>query len=670
MTSVTNLKTNLYSYGQTLKMCEFLIKGDSYFKGKNVDTTKINKEISIKSYCSNDDCKTNEERINALTVYIYMEFKKSIRKTYYNKYDECFLMWVSDKLFRIHNKSKGKKDKTRYIDTIILKSAYEKYLKNHKVKLDYWELFDSIKGLKEAYLRYMAEFYLLLIRICKTVVDYKDNGAGSNNLSKYSDHCLTQYRSLYLSISECNSYLRLLNKLKGIYDDFRSYAIKKNGSKNDLETNLKKLTNPDGVEMDAVRSFKPYIITKKKCYSQKKKAGPPPLQFSSKKEPPPPQSEPQPAPPSSQKSQGGSNGQDPPNISDSSKKNTGGGGSSGDVNPGDRSNGPTSSTSEGSFDWGSSIFKFILNGTEILKKTSDFIDQNQKKVKEVTDKIINVYNGAMDDLKKVYDKSNKYLNNFISNVTSHLNSIGAPSKPDGNPSEPEKSINGGDSPSQLPSNSPTAPIDPTDSSTSKKDPPPNLAPSPIPQKQPSPQSQHIIHQTPDVPAQVNQPNSQQIGQLVNSLSSNPNLKKTWNIFPTTWNGSGDCKPEIKFMNATLVCCTSKQCSLTGVSVTLILIPIILLIAYKCLSFGSSKKSEKKNMKGVIKLVDGNRKTKIIISSDDRIKRLKPVINSVGRKKDPLLNIYKLMQADPIPFINLFFLLIFFVYKRKSDCLEL
>ncbi|VEV57594.1 PIR protein CIR protein [Plasmodium vinckei vinckei] len=666
---INSLKMNLYPYGQTLKMCEFLIKGDSYFKGKNVDTTKINKEISIKSYCSNDDCKTNEERINALTVYIYMKFKNSIRKTNYNKYDECFLMWVSDKLFRIHSKSKGKKDKTRYIDTIILKSAYEKYLKNHKVKLDYWELFDSIKGLKEAYLRYMAEFYLLLIRICKTVVDYKDNGAGSNNLSKYSDHCLTQYRSLYLSISECNSYLRLLNKLKGIYDDFRSYAIKKNPSNNNLEINLKKLTNPDGEEMDAVRYFKPYKITNKKCYSQKKKAGPPPLQSSSKKEPPPPQSE----PPSSQKSQGGSNGQDPPNISDSSKKNTGGGGSGGDVNPGDGSNGSTSSTSEGSFDWGSSIFKFILNGAENLKKTSEFIHKNQEKVKEVTDKISNVYNDAKDNLKNVYDKSNKYLNNFISNVTSHLNSIGAPSKPDGNPSEPEKSINGRDSPSQLPSNSqPIMPPYPSPNPlpTSPQDPQLPSSPDPIQQKQPSPQPQPNTQQIPDVPAQVNQPNSQQIGQLVNSLSSNPNLKKTWNIFPTTWNGSGDCKPEIKFMNATLVCCTSKQCSLTGVSVTLILIPIILLIAYKCLSFGSSKKSEKKNMKRVIKLVDGNRKTKIIISSDDRIKRLKPVINSVGRKKDPLLNIYKLMQADPIPFINLFFLLIFFVYKRKSDCLEL
>ncbi|KEG00172.1 hypothetical protein YYE_04977, partial [Plasmodium vinckei vinckei] len=414
--------------------CEFLIKGDSYFKGKNVNTQKFNNNTKVNNYCSIDGCETNEDRINALAAYIIKEFKDSIRATDYNTYDECLLMWISDKLFRIHDKSKNKKAKKPYIDTITLKSAYEKYLMNHKIKLKYWELFDSIKGLKEANLRYMSEFYLLLNRICKTIVDYKKNKAESKELSKYSDNCLTQYRSLYLSISECDSYLRLLNKLKGIYDDFRVSAIKENSSNINLAIKLQTLTTPNGEEMDAVKGFKQYKITKKRCDSQKKKADPPP---------------------SSQKSQGGSNGQDPPNISDSSKKNTGGGGNGGDVNPGDGSNGPTSSTSEGSFDWGSSIFKFILNGTENLKKTSEFIDQNQKKIKEVTDKIINVYNGAMDDLKKVYDKSNKYLNNFISNVTSHLNSIGAPSKPDGNPSEPEKSINGGDSPSQLPSNSPT-----------------------------------------------------------------------------------------------------------------------------------------------------------------------------------------------------------------------
>ncbi|VEV55100.1 PIR protein CIR protein [Plasmodium vinckei vinckei] len=335
--------------------------------------------------------------------------------------------------------------------------------------------------------------------------------------------------------------------------------------------------------------------------------------------------------------------------------------SDGSTDQGDKSGGPrdpASSTSGGSFGLGPSFLEYILKGTNKLNKASEFIQKNQQNVKEVTDKISNVYKNTMDNLKSAYDKSSSYLSEFINNVTSQLNQADPP-KSGGNHSGPGSPTDGGNSSNQLQSPQPPTPKDPIPTT------PPTTSIDPASPKQPSPQTQSITPQTP----QVNHPNHKAIGQLVKSLSSDIILKNPWNIFPTTWNGSGDCKPEIKFMSATLVCCTSEQCNLTGISVTLVLIPIILLIVYKYLSFGLSKKSEKKNMKKVINLHDGNRKTKIIISSYDNKKDLKPVINSVGEKKYSLLNIYKLMQADPIPFINLFFLLIFFVYKRKRDTIE-
>ncbi|SCL89646.1 CIR protein [Plasmodium chabaudi adami] len=131
----------------------------------------------------------------------------------------------------------------------------------------------------------------------------------------------------------------------------------------------------------------------------------------------------------------------------------------------------------------------------------------------------------------------------------------------------------------------------------------------------------------------------------------------------------------------------------SIGVIVFLIPIILAFMYKYLSPGRTKKSKrKKNMKKVINLVDVNKtakkvinsiergkKSKIIVNSDDNKKIAKiiiksadtkkmtsPIINPVHGGKKSLLNIYKLMQADPVPFINLFFLLIFFVYKRKLD----
>ncbi|SCL86686.1 Plasmodium variant antigen protein Cir/Yir/Bir, putative [Plasmodium chabaudi adami] len=255
-------------------LCGLLLEGDSYFNDENVDTQKFNKHTTIKSYCRNGGCKTNEEHINALAAYIIMLFKSSIKNDEYSKYDESLLMWISDKLFKMHLKRKGKKYTPEYMDGTTLNQAYEKYLKKHKVILDYWDLLGIIPGLKNANLKYMAEFYLLLNNICKTIAYYNDNSVESKKLSKISGKCLIQYITLYINISECKSYLHLLNKLKGIYDDFRVSAIRENDSNNNLATNLKKLTKPNGEEMEAVRSFKSYKFSNQKCYPQKKNTKP------------------------------------------------------------------------------------------------------------------------------------------------------------------------------------------------------------------------------------------------------------------------------------------------------------------------------------------------------------------------------------------------------------
>ncbi|SCL93235.1 CIR protein [Plasmodium chabaudi adami] len=108
-----------------------------------------------------------------------------------------------------------------------------------------------------------------------------------------------------------------------------------------------------------------------------------------------------------------------------------------------------------------------------------------------------------------------------------------------------------------------------------------------------------------------------------------------------------------------------------VKAIVILIPITLAIMYKYLSFGWRKElKRKKKMKKVTNSIGGKRPMQIIIKSVNTKKMTSPVINTVRGENKLLLNIYKLMQADPVPFINLFFLLIFFVYKRKDDFLEL
>ncbi|VTZ67340.1 CIR protein [Plasmodium chabaudi chabaudi] len=283
-------------------LCGLLIEADGYFNGKDVDAQRINDEPTIKGYCSNDGCKTNEARINALAAYILMLFKKSIRKDEYNDYDECFLMWLSDKLFKIHSKSENKNKQ------ITLNQAYDMYLKKHKAKLDHWILFDNIQGLKNANLKYMSEFYKLLNKICITITDYSENGTESKNIIMNSTECSNQYMILYNLLSECKSHLHLLNKLKYIYDQFREPTMKEIREQN-LSIPLQTLTTIAGVEMRSSKVFKSYNFSNTKCKRKvKKKTDKPSLQSSSKKESLPPkeplkQDSPEPAPPSPQEPQ-------------------------------------------------------------------------------------------------------------------------------------------------------------------------------------------------------------------------------------------------------------------------------------------------------------------------------------------------------------------------------
>ncbi|SCM00307.1 Plasmodium variant antigen protein Cir/Yir/Bir, putative [Plasmodium chabaudi adami] len=124
-------------------LCGLLIEADGYFNGKDVDTTKINEQTTIKSYCRNGDCKTNEAGINALAAYIFKLFKDSIKSDEYNEYndyDEYLLMWLSDKLLKIHKKGKGKNIGIGRMDGTTLNQAYDIYLEKHKGIFDYWDI--------------------------------------------------------------------------------------------------------------------------------------------------------------------------------------------------------------------------------------------------------------------------------------------------------------------------------------------------------------------------------------------------------------------------------------------------------------------------------------------------------------------------------------------------
>ncbi|CAD2089727.1 PIR protein CIR protein [Plasmodium vinckei lentum] len=333
-----------------------------------------------------------------------------------------------------------------------------------------------------------------------------------------------------------------------------------------------------------------------------------------------------------------------------------------------------------------------LNLLNYLPSASEIYETQNRILTEASNKISNAYNSAMTAVKDTYDSvvtninyayttSTDYISGAVNSMTSQFNSFGMFTS--GDNQSGEGNSGNGSSTDNNPLKKPQAP---------KLDPDSPPLPPPIPSPSPSLlQSQSPSVNLPPSPSQLQQVTTQNIqatnlqpqsGPIQDSSQitdqnggSDPVQSRGTNYTtdpPSTWNGSVT-GTVVKMIEKSSIWCigSNKKCDVLSIGIISISIFAFLTIMYKYISFGSAKNSKKKkSMKRIIKYGDGTRKTQIIIKSYDKSKDLKPVINSVDRKKDPLLNIYKLMQADPVPFINVFFLLIFFVYKNKLYYLEL
>ncbi|CAD2107763.1 PIR protein CIR protein [Plasmodium vinckei petteri] len=328
----------------------------------------------------------------------------------------------------------------------------------------------------------------------------------------------------------------------------------------------------------------------------------------------------------------------------------------------------------------------------------DTYDITMTAVKDTYDSAViavkNTYDSAVTNINYAYTTSTNYISGAVSSITNQLSSLGTFSQlgddlpqlggsgnslPTDNtpPSTTQIPKSDPNSPS-LPSSPPlpSMPQSPSPSVTS----PPSQDPPQAPLQDPS--SQKKLSSTHDSQDKVQngasnivqQPDPKDGKGGIKTLTTTQVTLLSSGISPSNiGNGSNPSGTDVKINEKPSIWCigSNKKCDILGISIIGISIFVFLVIMYKYISFGSTKNSKKKkSMKRVIKYGDGTRKTQIIIKSYDRNKHLKPIINPVGRKKDPTLNIYKLMQADPVPFINLFFLLIFFVYKQKLNYLEL
>ncbi|EUD73614.1 hypothetical protein YYG_00702 [Plasmodium vinckei petteri] len=162
------------------------------------------------------------------------------------------------------------KTKKRLKQKITLNEAYNKYLKKNIDNFEYWNLLGNVKGLKDANLRHMNEFYKLLNHMCKTIAYHKFNYIKSTSFLQNSTNSFNQYMLLYQNVSECDSYLHLLDNLKKTYDEFR-ITIKEINPK--LTRSLQTFTTIKNIDSYFADSFKEFDFSDSKCklrYDEKK----------------------------------------------------------------------------------------------------------------------------------------------------------------------------------------------------------------------------------------------------------------------------------------------------------------------------------------------------------------------------------------------------------------
>ncbi|CAD2098327.1 PIR protein CIR protein [Plasmodium vinckei] len=691
------------------ELCENFIAADKIINGEYYDTMTMEyktKYPNYNKYCIMSKCET-DMKLDSLSEDLFNQLGTQIEDEYY----EYFTMWLSDKLFKI-----AKEDDESQIEDITLNSAYEKYLNKNIQNWNYWSLLNIKEGLKEVNLMYMKHFYKLLNNICNAIVYYNSNEDDIKKFISNSTDCSDQYSSLYKSVPKCNSYLHLLDNLKKTYEGFKNSVHDEIKNKYpDLAKDLQTLTI-ENTNSYFLGKFKAFDFSDEKCKPQKSKE---PSSSKKMEQPPGPQSAYQKSGTSLQSgtkdsgtqkgnsdSEGGGKG-GTHNLSGS----TGGGPGSenGDTSGGSKTPGDQDGTnSSGTFyGYWSSTLGNRLNFLNYLPSTSDIYETPKNILTNTANKITSAYNSAktiaqdtydktvtavkdaydntMTNVKGAYSATTNYISDGFSSLTSQLSSLsffsqlgddqsGSGSSGNGSSTDnnPLKALQTPESdPNSLPP-SPSQSLSQSPSQSSSNQPHEPLQPPPSPKEPSSIHGSQDKFQN-DASNTLQQPDPNTGAGGVQTLPITQVTLLSSNTDPSTQGNGSTTGTVVKINEKSSIWCIAqnKKYDILGISIISISIFAFLAIMYKYLSLGCTRKSKrKKNMKKVINSIGGKRPVQIIIKSYDRNKDLKPIINSVDRKKDPLLNIYKLMQADPIPFINVFFLLIFFVYKRQLNYLEL
>ncbi|EUD72197.1 hypothetical protein YYG_02898 [Plasmodium vinckei petteri] len=703
-----------------MESCEIFREIDELFINYKANEEQFSSEHGLyNKYCPGKSgskiCETDYEKLNAIFGYAYTELAQNNLMDLDDENDpsvDFLIMGLSNILYKLS------KDQS-----LSLKDAFKKYLSSHG-GFNYSSILYNKKYFSGSNIGIMNGFYFLFQQICETINRFnKPNAQQHEHISNIAQ-CYIIYDTLYNFVYRCGPYLRLLDHLKTIYNEFIDAVIKVHGNDQALRSNLKKLSSIDTTKFKSEFNSKgckklheklttktPQIIKtavkmlddvgKRKNGDGSQNTGADEdedlnLDDEEDDDDEDDDNEDDDYEDDEDEDGGDDPGKDivddgekkdgtidnaPVNLSDQSSISGGDPNQpkSGTTNNADDSNGKEQTlenkqNSDKSPEGSSGTQSTKENTQESKDDTKENQDATQKtllmkkesivdalKVMKPTSNLfkpyfLSFYNTLTDIGNNAYKKTLQTLQNTSSKLIEFANelnnAINQPNKETGTPPPSDNGLKPGGSGSDPP---------PSD------DPPVNIPPVPHSSQnsQTEPTKQSGTEHKQDEGPKEKGPQPALTIQGPSDGSINTSYVQATKPDNSGININGIISKSVISMDI------FKKHKLTAVSVIGIAIPITLAIMYKYLSSGWRKEMKrKKNMKRVINSIGGKRTVQIIISSSSHKKQTKKSINSVYGKKSPLLNIYKLMQADPIPFINLFFLLTFFVYKRKYDYLEL
>ncbi|CAD2083638.1 PIR protein CIR protein [Plasmodium vinckei lentum] len=704
-----------------MKACEIFNDIDELFTNYETNKEQFNNEYGLyNEYCPVQNglrkCETDYEKLTAMSGYAYKELMQNKKMDLENENDpssDFLVMGLCDILYKLSNDP-----------NLSLKDSFKKYLGKPIGSFNYWSILRNKKYFIGSNIGIMNGFYLLFKQICKTISAYNKSNIQPYEYISSIAQCHIMYTQLYNFVNQCDPYLRLLYHLKKMYDEFTKSVIHYYNHDESIRSQIMELPPIDKTTFESEFNTKGCKRLHKKLEQNMSRTVYKPQDEQEEQDElntlinllgfdddntvgddsdddedggddtastdgtgesdtqtdinngignsqdkhdtqgndqkssddgqvnQPPSSNDQIANP-----EGSGGGKD--NLNSVPEGSNGGLGNSG-TGQGDTNKEPENSKSQqndqsvtqddslkkeeesGSIEKLQNIFNSVQNKLENYRSSFYEASTNigKRLYENVSSTLENAYNGSITFGKTIITNLNEKIEKTINNL---IPSNDKPELQDPKKEPPSKD--------NL-HNSPTLNNNPSE---------PN--PPPLPSKEPDPENNKVHNDQPQC-----KKNDEPTSQAINGGSQNSVDSMTSLVVKQEDTGTevkGNKTTEIGDMHIL------KEYKQIGISIIILLIPIALAIMYKYLSSGWRKElKRKKTMKKVINSIGGKRSVQIIISSSSHKKQTKKSINSVHRKKPPLLNIYKLMQADPIPFINSFFLLIFFVYKRKYDFLEL